>query len=442
MPSFASSRARLAVTAIAVGAALLVAALVAALSGPGAPAADRAATTAPAPPPSALARSIQSMQVALSRSPQDATTWARLGAAFVEQARTSGDPRDYDRAEQALRRSVREQPEDNGFAWIGLGALANARHDFAQARDWGERARRVLPATAAVHGVLTDAYTQLGDTEAATEALQRMLDLKPGVPSFTRASYAFQSEGRTAEATEAMSRALADATDPGDIAFCRYYLGELAFDQGDLDGAAHHYEAGLRADPGSVPPAQGLAKVAAARGDLDAALAGYAELVTRAPLPQYLQEYARLLTAAGRSGEAEAQYQVLAAQQRLLAESGATDSLAASSVAADRGRRAEALRLARAEWQRRRHVDVADALAWALHLNGRDAEALTFADLAAAPGARNATFAYHRGMILRALGRQDAARAALARALKINPHFSPLDAPRARAALTALRSTT
>lgn len=78
-------------------------------------------------------------------------------------------------------------------------------------------------------------------------------------------------------------------------------------------------------------------------------------------------------------------------------------------------------------------------MAWALHVNGRDAEALTFADRAGALGWRNATFAYHRGMILASLGRRAQAEAQLAEALTINPYFSPLHAPRARATLADLK---
>ncbi|WP_218920498.1 hypothetical protein [Lentzea guizhouensis] len=42
-------------------------------------------------------------------------------------------------------------------------------------------------------------------------------------------------------------------------------------------------------------------------------------------------------------------------------------------------------------------------------------------------------------MILRALGRGAEAADALETALRINPHFSPVDAPAARAALDGLR---
>ena len=218
---------------------------------------------------STLDRRIRRRRPGWPGTEQDPRTWAELGTAYVEKARITANPAYYPKAEGALRTSLAQQPDGNGPALTGMGALANARHDFAAARDWGEQAKAVLPDTAEVYGVLTDAYTQLGDTEAATTAVQRMLDLKPGVSSFTRAAYEFELHGRVDDARHALDRALADAVDPADIAFCRYRLGELAFDNGDVDTAARHYEAGLRAVPRDAPLLQGRAKVAAARGQTD-----------------------------------------------------------------------------------------------------------------------------------------------------------------------------
>jgi tetratricopeptide (TPR) repeat protein len=431
----ARKRARLgAVVIVLFGAGLLVLSVAAVL-----PAAPRDPVARQADPSSTLDTRIRSAQATLARREQDPQTWAELGSAYVEKARITANPAYYPKAEGALRTSLSQQPDENGAALIGMGALANARHDFAAARDWSELAMAVLPDTASVYGVLTDAYTQLGDTEAATGALQRMLDIEPGVASFTRAAYEFELHGRPADARHALDRALTDAVDPSDIAFCRYRLGELAFDTGDVDTAARHYEAGLRTVPKDPPLLQGRAKVAAARGHTTAALTGYANLVSRLPNPQYLREYALLLTAAGEPELAASQYTLLEQQHQLQQAAGATDDLAAAVVAADRGDAAQALRLAQTEWARRQPVFVADALAWALHLNGRDAEALTYADRAAATGWRDATISYHRGMILAALGRDTEAGAALAEALRVNPHFSPVEARTARDTLADLR---
>jgi hypothetical protein len=66
------------------------------------------------------------------------------------------------------------------------------------------------------------------------------------------------------------------------------------------------------------------------------------------------------------------------------------------------------------------------AYAWALHKNGRDAEALDYAREATSTGMRNALFSFHRGMIEAALGQNNAARTDLTGALAVNPHFNPL----------------
>lgn len=387
----------------------------------------------------ALGRAISAAQARLRATPEDPETWARLGSAYVEQARITADPSYYAKAQGALEKSLAQRPE-NGPALIGMGSLANARHDFTAARDWGLRARAVLPDTAEVYGVLADAHTQLGETDEATAAVQRMLDLEPGVPAFTRASYDLELHGRVDEARQALGRALQDATGPDDIAFCQYYLGELAFDSGDLDLADEHYDRGLAADPNDTTLAHGKARTAAARGRTDEALSAYLTITSRVPLPQYLQEYAALLTSAGRTDDAARQYDVLAQQEEVLTAAGSVDDLAASVVAADRGDADSALRHAEAEWSRRPNILVADALAWALHLNGRDAEALGYADRAAALGKVDAGFAFHRGVILAAVGRADEAVAVLDAALRANPHFSPLHAPQAQRALADLRS--
>ncbi|MGH3795890.1 MAG: tetratricopeptide repeat protein [Pseudonocardiaceae bacterium] len=425
------------VAVLLAGVLLAVVTLTGVFSGRGATA-PAAASPVPQVSSSGLNAAIYATQDRLRRLPDDAPTWAQLGATYVEQARITADPTFYTKAQGSLERSLQLAPRNNVPAMIGMGQLANARHDFAAAKRWGEQAKALSPWTAEVYGVLADALTQLGDADGATAAVQSMLDIRPGVASFTRASYDLELHGRVGDARSALEAALGVSASPDNVAFCRYYLGELAFNAGQLDEASGQYEQGLLAVPGNVALLQGRAKVAAATGRVADALAGYAQITSRVPLPQYLLEYGELLESAGRMPQARGQYDVLAAQRQLYAAQGVVDDLIASQVAADHGTPTDALRAAQQEWTRRQSVFSADGLAWALHVNGRDREAMTYADKAASLGWRNATFAYHRGMILTALGRAGDARAALSQALAINPHFSPLAAHRARQTLTEL----
>ncbi|WP_067837742.1 tetratricopeptide repeat protein [Nocardia lijiangensis] len=396
------------------------------------------ATTDPSDPSGPLVAQITQARQQLDRVPGNAIGWAGLGAAYVELARVTGDPENYGEAQRALDRSLELKPEGNAEALTGLGALANARHDFIPARRYAEQALALRPDSADVYGVLIDALTQLGEADAASAAVQRMLDLRPGVPSFTRAAYDLELRGRTDEARQALQMALNAANTADQIAFCRYHLGELAFHTGNLDEAESHYRSGLLANPADAALQQGMAKTYAARGDLDRAIAEYTALTVSAPLPEYLIELGELFEAAGRPDEAAAKYREVSDQFRRLEEQGATEYVDAAQLAAEHGDPVEAVRLAQLEFGRRQSVITSDVLAWSLHKAGRDAEAIVYADRAAALGWRSATLAYHRGMILAALGEADQAAGALSEALRINPYFSPLHAPRARQALEAL----
>ena len=158
------------------------------------------AAPAAAAPVDRLAAGSARAQQRLRVVPGDYVTWAALGSAYVERARISADPSYYPKAEGALRRSLTVRSDGNAAALVGLGALANARHEFAAARDLARRALRIDPYSATAYGVLADAQTQLGDPGAATSAVQRMLDLRPGLAAYARASYDLEQHGRLAEA--------------------------------------------------------------------------------------------------------------------------------------------------------------------------------------------------------------------------------------------------
>jgi tetratricopeptide (TPR) repeat protein len=409
---------------------------------PGQPAAqgESVAATVPARQVDELAAEIDRYQARLKEVPGDYVTWASLGVAYLSQGRVSADPSYYPKAEGALKRSLALRSTDNTTAMAGLGALANSRHDFAGARGWAMRAIKIDPYDVYAYTVLTDAQTQLGNAVAATNAAQRALDLRPGLAAETRASYDLELHGRMAEAEQLMRDALDDATDPADIAFCRYQLGELAWQAGRLADAASEYTAGLSADPSYLPLLEGQAKLAAARGETDAAIAGYANLTQRYPTPGYLMEYAELLRATGHAAQANAQLDLAGVALQLFTANGGGDYLAAAQLAIYRGDAAGAVQLARREWQRRHFVDVADTLGWALHLAGEDREALTYAHAAVSLGGRPARYSYHLGAIEAALGDRVAARRDLRLALAANPEFSPLDGPAAAQALSTVES--
>jgi tetratricopeptide (TPR) repeat protein len=291
------------------------------------------------------------------------------------------------------------------------------------------------PYGAAAHGVLGDALLELGRYDEAFESFQRMVDLRPGIPSYARVSYAWELRGNIPAARSALGQALGVAYTPADIAFVRFYLGELAWNHGDLKSADRHFAQGLLQDDSFVPLLAGRAKVAAARGRVADAIDIYEDVLQRQPQPSYLIELGDLYASLGRREQARRQYDLVTAQTQLLEDAGVNVDLDLVVYDADHGRPEAALRAAGAELRKRRSVHVEDAYAWALHNNGRSAEALMHARRAQQLGTRSALFSYHKGMIEKSLGNIAAARADLRRALRINPHFSTLQAVQARQAL-------
>jgi tetratricopeptide (TPR) repeat protein len=371
-----------------------------------------------------LDRTIENLQARLRALPTDWRSFASLGLAYVQQARLSGDPSYYPKAEGVLQTSVDLHGRDNFEAMVGMAALSAARHDFADALAWGRRARTIDPYNGNVYGVIGDAQVELGRYDDAFRTFQRMVDTLPGVASYARVSYARELKGDVAGAIAAMEAARDIAGTPGDAAWASYQLGELHFGQGDLAGARAAFRRGIELDPDFVPPYAGLAKVAWARGDLDRAIAGYADVVGRYPLPEYVIALGDLYEATGLSEEAAQQYALVNVEEQLFRSNGVNVDLELALFDADHGDPRAALRAARAEWARRQSVHVADAYAWALYGNGRYEEAAVMSRRAMALGYRNALFAFHAGMIQLALGDPAEARRSLSEALAINPNFS------------------
>ncbi|WP_128375548.1 tetratricopeptide repeat protein [Streptomyces cavernae] len=377
---------------------------------------------------------INALQAQLRAQPKDYSSWATLGLAYVEQARTTGDPSRYPQAQKALARALKLRP-DHDAAFAGLAALAAARHQFPEALKYADEALALNPYSERALSSRIDALVELGRYDDASKAADTADARRPGIPVFTRFAYVRELRGDVKTARRVLEQALSSATSRGDISYVATQLGQLAWRQGDYDTALEFYARALAADDSYLPALEGRARAQAAQGDTKAAISGLRDVVTRYPLPGPLVALGELYEASGDKAKAQEQYDLVNAWTELARANGVNADLDTALAAADHGDREAALKAARAEWDRRETVHTADALAWALHVNGKDEEALPYARKATATGYQDATFLYHRGMIERATGNTDAARTALSAALKLNPGFSPLGARDAREAL-------
>ncbi|WP_455360553.1 tetratricopeptide repeat protein [Streptomyces sp. SYSU K21746] len=376
----------------------------------------------------------------LRKNPKDSRSWAVLGSAYLEQARRTADSANYPRAERALQRSLQAKPMEKGNveATVGMGALANARHDYRTAQRWGELARAQSPRHWAAYPVLIDAYSGLGRPKDSEKAMEKLVALRPGTVAYIRVAQVYWDRGWREDAGAALTKATGAARTPAERADCMYRLGEMAWERGEAAEALHHFESALRIDPEHHQALGGRARALAGLGRSGEAVHDYRAALGHAPVPRYALELGELLESMGRVAQAQGPYDLLRAQIARAGSHGVSDELTLGLFESDHGDATAAVRRLSEEWKRHKNMRVADALGWALHRKGDDEQALVFAKKAADPGLRSADFSYHRGEIERALGLPGAARRRLDEALRTNPHFSPLRAPLARAALAAL----
>ena len=397
-----------------------------------------AATTLPLPGADARVLIDQATE-AVRTNANDTQALLTLGLAWYQHARETADPSDYGRADEAFDRLLAINPGDTG-ALVGKATIALARHQFADALALGETAREEAPGLARVQGVIGDALVELGRYDESAAAIQKMVDLRPDLSSYSRVSYQRELRGHLDSAITAMEDAvLAGGPNTENTEYVRVLLGNLWFLAGDLGKAEASFGASLAHSPGYVYALAGLARVAAARGDLDSAIDLYQQATDRVPFPDLLIALGEAQEADGRTAESTATYQFVRDIESLFAANGVNTDLDIALFEADHGDVTVALTRAQEAFVEAPTVRASDALGWALYRNGRFADARPYAEQALRLGSVEPNYLFHAGMIAAAQEDTAAAREWLTASLARNAAWSPLRAPIARQALEALR---
>ena len=283
-----------------------------------------------------------------------------------------------------------------------------------------------IPQSSAARGALGDALFNLGRYDAAFAEYDRLAAAGPSVAAYARVAFARQLEGRRLAAIDAMELALeAGSGIPEQEAWARVQYGNMLLGVGRLAAAGRAYETALDLSPGYVHAEAGLARVDAARGRYGRSADRLRLVIERLPSPQYAILLTDVLRKAGRNQEAAKADGLVDALEQLLAANGVRTELSTAVHDLDRGVRVgDALARARSAYAAAPSVGAADAVAWGLYRSGRCDEARPWALKAGRLGTKDALFVFHRAMIERCLGNDDAARQGFREALRLDPNFS------------------
>ena len=374
-------------------------------------------------------------QQLLRRNPRNAKAYFGLGDALIRKARESGDPSYFNRAEEALKKSLEIAPQ-NGGVLRHLAYVHYSRHEFAPAAVYARKAVEMNSSDSDAYGVLGDALLEVGQYPEAAAAYAYMIELDESLYSYGRLAGLKSARGDGAGAVAALERAIAigKATKlPAEsIAWTEWQLGAEYFAQGNLSAAESNYRRSLASYPNYYRALAGMAQLRAAEKNLAAAIALYQQAMAILPLPEYAAALGEIFEKIGKPEQARQQYELVEYIGKLNTLNQALYNRELAYFYADRDIKAqEGLELAQRELNYRRDIYAYDVLAWNLYRNGQYDEASAAMEKALRLGTQDAKLFYHAAMIYHRIGELAKAKEFFKRALATNPHFHILFADHA-----------
>jgi len=316
---------------------------------------------------------IESARARIDSGIAPADGYTALAVGLTRRARETGDAAYYDQAILALDQASGLEPAHREAimtrAWVLMG-----RHEFAKALASTERYQRLHGDDPVNLGVMGDALMELGRYEQAEAAYQKMLDMRPGPASYSRAAYARELRGDVVGALEMMRAALSATSlqEREDRAWLHCQVGHLLELSDDLPGAQDSYRAALASFQGYHYALAALAETALRLGRAGEAASMAQASIDAAPHAERYLLLADAQRAQGRSELArasEATFESLASRNIMRPDNENHDLVLFYLERRNEPRRA--LAIARHEARVRQDIHTLDRLAIALDAAGR-----------------------------------------------------------------------
>lgn len=197
-----------------------------------------------------IQREIELYQSKLQQDPKSGMFLTALANAYWKQGKATGEVSWHLLAEQTALRSIAELPFENSGAKLILAQIAQARHEFQQARAIALEVLKVSPRNDEARSILATCALATGNLMEAETQIKLLVDRAPNLANLTKQALLEEAQGKpTTIETFRLAIQTEEAGEIGESALVRVLLGRHFADRGDLDRAESLYQESLKILP-------------------------------------------------------------------------------------------------------------------------------------------------------------------------------------------------
>ncbi len=359
----------------------------------------------------------------IKQNPKDLKSKIQLAQIYMQEARITGEHPYYYPATLVILNDVLKQDENHFEALAFKASVLLSLHHFEEALAVGKKAIAINANNGFIYGVLCDANVELGHYEEAVKMSDKMQAIRPGLESYSRASYLREIYGQNVGAIEAMKLAF-QAGLPGseEASWAGNTMCHLLENTGDLVHAEEVSKIVLEQRPSYAFATDALGRIEMAKGNYDKAIQLFNDAIKVMPEFSFYENMAEAYTAKGDAAKAKEIYTNVLTMLNEDAKSGHYADMELALVYVKLEDYNNALKHAKIEYDRRPlNIDVNTTMAWVLYKSGNPTEAKRYMDTALKTGKQNAELLMKAAKIELANGNQKRGDELMKKAKQINP---------------------
>jgi len=340
----------------------------------------------------------------------------------MQEARITGEHPYYYPATLTILDDVLRHEPSNFEALAFKSSVLLSLHHFKEALEVGYQAKSINSNNGFIYGVLCDANVELGNYAEAVKMSDQMQTLRPGLESYSRASYLREIYGDNAGAIAAMKLAFeAGLAGSEEASWAGNTVAQLYLNTGDLKNAELLSQMILEQRNSYAFSVNTLGEIQLAKGNYTKAIEFFDQAVKIMPEYSFYENKAKTYQAMGELKKAESLYRETLTMLAEDAESGHYVDMDLAKVYLQLNDVDNALKYARIEYNRRPlNKDANHTIAMVMHKKGDYAAAKTYMDVAMRLGTQNAELLTDAAKIEMSIGNKEQGISMLSKAKKIN----------------------